>query len=100
LDWHVFSYRVRPCLEGDAALNAYRQKGTHQELYVLSATDNAPDLALMIEVSAPPDLTRLNIDASVIPVDFSWTMTFTHERGLHGPYFCDQPANATNTRRA
>ncbi len=84
-DWHTFSYGTRPCAEGYAAYRAFR--GTVEcDLYVISATDDI--IGARIDVSKPPDLTALRMDLSVFPKDLSWTMTLTHEHGIHGPYFC------------
>jgi hypothetical protein len=83
-DWHVFSFEHTYALEHDAARTAYRaQRCT--ELIVLPNEDR--DYAARIHTSTPPALDGEQ-DVYVSPPDFSWTMVFTHEDGLCGPYFC------------
>jgi hypothetical protein len=82
--WHVFSFEHTYALEGDAARTAYRAQRC-SELIVLPNEDT--DYAARVRTSTPPDLEGEQ-DVYISPPDFSWTMVFTHEDGLCGPYFC------------
>jgi hypothetical protein len=82
--WHVFSGGRYPCIDGGAAIDAYRQQ-TGAEFIVLS---NHRDVAFLTELR--PESSSL-VDYYVFPPNLAWTMAFTHEDGWHGPYFARHP---------
>ncbi|GAB4231341.1 MAG: hypothetical protein Tsb0032_37590 [Kiloniellaceae bacterium] len=82
--WHTFSHEYFPCLKGCRALAEYdRQQSS--EFLVLPERSNDP--ALRCSGPALPDFSGLYRDLYVAPASFEWTMVFTHERELFGPYF-------------
>jgi hypothetical protein len=78
--WHVFSYERFPSVSLDAALAEY-EKHTATEYLVLT---NAQDEALVTD-QRPTDVSAE--DYIVCPLNWAWTMAFTHEDGWLGPYF-------------
>lgn len=82
--WHTFSYGNYPAITGAEAERLY---ATHQsrEVLVLSSDQR---LALLTN-SLPTWCSRA--DYCVFPPDLAWTMAFTHEAGLFGPYFAKHP---------
>jgi hypothetical protein len=88
-DWHACSYGFTESLAKEAALEAYRLTAL-APLHLLpnDDDDDAPCL-LLAAPAALPVLTDL--DVSVVPHDFSWTMVFTHEDGYVGPFFARAP---------
>ena len=85
-DWHTFSYDYAPALEGERALQAYREQKP-AEVYILPDGANAPEVGLRASFVGKtlPDFGR--VDVLVSPADLEWTMAFTHEFGWIGPYF-------------
>ncbi|MCV2371367.1 DUF4275 family protein [Roseateles oligotrophus] len=78
--WHIFSAGRYPSAERDDALAQYQQQ-LAAEYMVLSndgrtafSTDMLPSKASLF-------------DYYVFPLNFAWTMAFTHEAGWLGPYF-------------
>ena len=85
-DWHVFSYNHHPSRTGDAARNEYRRRAWGS-FAVLSA-DNRAAFGFHCE-GKPPD--RLSgVDVIVAPPSLAWTMAFTHEEPVWGPYFAER----------
>lgn len=88
-DWHAFSYGFTPSCSKEAALEAYR-RAPLGPLHLLPNDDDDEAPCLLLEAPAAlPVLTDL--DVSVVPHDFSWTMAFTHEDGFIGPFFAAAP---------
>jgi hypothetical protein len=78
--WHIFSAGRYPCVEREDARSHYRQK--HAAEYVVLLNDASAAVctdALPLEVPLA--------DYCVFPPNLAWTMAFTHEAPLHGPYF-------------
>ena len=82
--WHTFSYDHFPHLTGRQALWEYFAQSA-SELLVLPERSSAAALCYSNDV--PLDFSHLNLDLYVAPSDFAWTMVFTHEGELCGPYF-------------
>jgi len=84
-DWHTFSRQYVYALDGDEAHNAYRKAWSSQG-YVLPQLDDPWGYRICSDI--PPDFScKRNIDVAICPLDFSWTMVYTHEDDLFGPYF-------------
>ena len=78
--WHTFSANCYPSVMGKEALTQYEQQ-IASEYIVLS---NDRDMAFVTDQR--PTKSHLS-DWYVFPVNFAWTMAFTHEDGWLGPYF-------------
>jgi hypothetical protein len=78
--WHVFSAGRYPCTAREEARSTYRLQSEAEYLVLLNegraavATDALP-------LEAPL------ADYYVFPPNLAWTMAFTHEAPLDGPYF-------------
>lgn len=100
--WHAFSYEFVRALSGHAALGAYAElwdEPTPRRLFLLP---ESRAFALACDASAPVSFERT--EWIVVADDFEWTMVFTHEDGLLGPYFSraewvDTSASARPSRR-
>ena len=82
--WHVFSFDRYPSVSKAEALTAYREQKAC-EFIVLS---NDRDEAFTTDVL--PEKCSFS-DFYVFPPNLAWTMAFTHEDGLLGPYFARHP---------
>lgn len=83
-DWHAFSFKFTPALEGARALEAY-STAPLVGFYVLPEGD---ELGYKCAGKNRPDPAKLSrIDSYVFPLDVSWTMAFTHEEPEIGPFF-------------
>jgi hypothetical protein len=78
--WHVFSSMRYASVSGEAAIAEYNR---HESLrYVVLSNDRDQGL---ITDQRP---TSVSIsDYLVCPINWAWTMAFTHEDGWLGPYF-------------
>jgi hypothetical protein len=83
-DWHVFSFGHHESKTGDAAWADYRRLASCTFL-VLSAEDRRT-FGFSCN-GKPPDRLKAGIDILVTPTSLEWTMVFTHEEPMHGPYF-------------
>ena len=81
-DWHAFSYEFVYCLSREHARSAYSKRKA-PEFVVLPHQDK--EFGYRVRSAGLPMLGGL--DAYVCPVDFEWTMVFTHEEDWCGPYF-------------
>jgi hypothetical protein len=78
--WHIFCAGRYPCVEREEARSHYRLQRAAEYVVLLNdgraavATD-----ALPLEVPLA--------DYCVFPPNLAWTMAFTHEAPLDGPYF-------------
>jgi hypothetical protein len=85
-DWHVFSFGHHESRTSDAAWSEYRRLEPCSFL-VLSAEDrNTFGFSC---TGKPPDRLKAGIDILVTPTSLEWTMVFTHEEPMHGPYFAE-----------
>ena len=82
--WHVFSADCYPNISGAAAIDAYQQQ-SGVEFVVLSN-----DRTVAFVTDTLPESSSLS-DYYVFPPNMAWTMCFTHEDGLDGPYFARHP---------
>jgi hypothetical protein len=83
-DWHAFSYSPVHSVEGDDARQAYQQESC-TDFYVLPHMDECR--GYKCQSNLLPQISRKNIDAYICPLDFKWTMVYTHEDDWCGPYF-------------
>ena len=85
--WHIFSYKLVPCLEGDAARRALAELPDTEcyRFYKEYPPQDQPRIKAieMSEVSSLPD----DLDWYLVDKDFTWTYVHTHEEDC-GPYFC------------
>jgi hypothetical protein len=78
--WHIFLVGRYPCVEGEDARSHYRLQRAAE--YVVLRNDGGAAVAtdaLPLEVPLA--------DYCVFPPNLAWTMAFTHEAPLDGPYF-------------
>lgn len=82
--WHLFSWKLVPCLEGAAAKNALPQEDCWQFYY-----EYAPSDLPRVQAVSPADIAALpeDLDWYLVDKDFTWTYVHTHEADC-GPYFC------------
>ena len=82
--WHLFSYNLVPCLEGEEA-KAALPEGPCWQFYCEYPPEGAP---LVRSVTAA-DIAALpaDLDWYLVDKDFTWTYVHTHEADC-GPYFC------------
>ena len=85
--WHIFSYNLVPCLEGDEARKALAELPDTEcyRFYKEYPPQDQPRIKAieMSEVSSLPD----GLDWYLVDKDFTWTYVHTHEEDC-GPYFC------------
>jgi hypothetical protein len=82
--WHVFSADCYPNIRGAAAIDAYqRQSGVE---FVVPSNDRT----VAFVTDKLPESSSLS-DYSVFPPHMAWTMCFTHEDGVLGPYYARHP---------
>lgn len=90
--WHAFSWKLVPCLEGEAARKALAE--VPEERFYLFYNEYPPQGASRVrpiskaealEMKAPE--TFAGSDWYLVDKDFTWTYVHTHEE-MCGPYFC------------
>ena len=81
--WHIFSYQLVPCLEGDAATAAIPE-GECWLFYM----EYPPMGVAHVRTVTPAEITSLpaSLDWYLVDKDFTWTYAHTHEADL-GPDF-------------
>ena len=88
--WNIFSEKLVPCLEGDAARKALEELSdeTCYRFYKEYPPQDQPRIKAipMSEVSSLSD----DLDWYLVDKDFTWTYVHTHEKDC-GPYFCKVP---------
>jgi hypothetical protein len=92
-DWHAFSSGIAYAIDGQAAEHAYREAwaklkppGIPRPYYLVAQSAlSGEQVAYRCRSLEPPHLG--DRDELVTPLDFSWTMAFTHEQGWIGPFF-------------
>lgn len=93
--WHLFSYKLLPCLEGDNAREEYNKIDKTNVIEIQYDNGIMGDKETLSLDKA--HFTAEGIDNSgllefyVIGKDFSWCYVITHEQDLCGPYFCYAP---------
>ena len=90
--WHLFSWGLVPCLEGDAARRALSEKEDCYLFYHEYPPAGVPRIRHIGRpdpASLPPDDGRLDgADWYLVDQAFTWTYVHTHEEGAGlGPYF-------------
>ena len=88
--WHAFSFHRNPCLNGVAALSAYRSQWS-APFYVF---DETLSFCALCEAKSYPDLSALRRDIYVTHHNLKWTMAFTHEQPDLGPFYAQRPADS------
>jgi hypothetical protein len=86
-DWHVFSFGHHKAKAGDAAWAEYR--GLASCNFVVLSGESRATFGFTC-IGKPPDRLKLGIDVLVAPSSLEWTMAFTHEEPLCGPYFAER----------
>lgn len=91
--WHVFSWKLVPCLEGGAARQALAQVPDGAELYLFYREyppAGVPQVRPITKAEALllPEPERFDgADWYLVDKAFTWTYAHTHEADC-GPYFC------------
>lgn len=88
--WHLFSWKLRPRLEGDDARQALAEHAG-EEMYLFYYEYPPQGVPLVRRVSGPADLppeqdSLIGADWYVVDKDFTWTYAHAHEDDC-GPYF-------------
>jgi hypothetical protein len=78
--WHIFSAGRYPCVDGEDARSLYRLQPAAEYLVLMNGGGKA------VSTDTLPLESPL-ADYCVFPPNLAWTMAFTHESGLLGPYF-------------
>ena len=85
--WHIFSWKLVPCLEGDEARKALAERTADGcfRFYCEYPPAGVPQVAPVAaeEIAALPK----DLDWYLVDKDFTWTYVHTHEADC-GPYFC------------
>jgi hypothetical protein len=80
--WNSYSFDIQPCFQGRAALDVYNPQRS------------GPYFSWRCQSAAYPDLTSLSDDLYVVHHMLRWSMAFTHELDLEGPFFATAGAPA------
>lgn len=83
-DWHVFSWAHHAAKTGDEAWNEYRRREPCR-FVVLGAYARDP-FGFRCD-GKPPERLKSHLEILVAPTSLAWTMAFTHEEPVLGPYF-------------
>ncbi|MDP4183200.1 MAG: DUF4275 family protein [Bacillota bacterium] len=91
--WHIFSYNVRECEEGEDAINSFKAVLKDSVYIFYQRIDIGYKIDNSIRAFTFDDLSQFITDfetADIYITDkgFNWTFVKTHEDGLLGPYFC------------
>ena len=89
--WHLFSYKMVPCLEGDAARQARPQEDCYL-FYCEYPPFNTPRVRHLSAEEAAALTEDHHPDWYLVDKDFTWTYVSTHESDC-GPYFCKIETN-------
>lgn len=90
--WHLFSWKLAPCLEGGPARQALAEQ-LNQEIYLFYC-EHPPKEVPLIRRITPEEIAALPVgqgtldgaDWYLVDRQFTWTYAQTHEDGC-GPYF-------------
>jgi hypothetical protein len=85
-DWHVFSFAHHEAKAGDAAWAEYRALAPCN--FVVLSGESRVTFGFTC-VGKPPDRLKPGLDVLVAATSLGWTMAFTHEESLCGPYFAE-----------
>ncbi len=86
--WHVFSFGSYPSVSRAPALEKYHGHQAVEYVVVSNERDEG------FITSTRPTETSL-LDWLVFPMNFAWTMVFTHEDEWLGPFFAEGPSYRT-----
>ena len=87
--WHVFSNEKYKSIDGDKAIEAYKNQ-VARTFYVIPELRVWPNEVAFTCNSLPPvEVMTKSKDFYVFPKNFAWSMAFTHEQGWLGPYFSE-----------
>jgi len=81
--WHGFSLGLQSCVEGERAINTY--KGQWPSKYIIF--EEQMKESFLCYSDKYPDLSSLSLDVYVSHANLKWTMVFTHEQPVIGPFF-------------
>lgn len=86
--WHIFSWKLVPCLEGDDARQALAaaREGVDVYLFCEGVWNGGKPYVKPADGLDAAALEELP-DAYLVDKNFTWTYVHTHEAGC-GPYFC------------
>ena len=90
--WHAFSWKLVPCLEGEAAQKALAET-PDTDLYLFyneyppQGASRVRPISKVEALSMPEPKTLAGADWYLVDRDFTWTYAHTHEADC-GPYFC------------
>lgn len=84
--WHVFSQKLLPCLEGEAALEAFAALEACEVYKLESDLSAGNEIAKVSPFFPTPDALDADGDWYLVDKDFTWTFAHTHEADC-GPYF-------------
>lgn len=84
--WHLFSYKKRPCLKNELAIEAFNNLKKQQCFIFYQDRDHA--LFVINGADLELDYFELDSDIYIVDKDFKWTYVKTHESDC-GPYFCE-----------
>ena len=91
-DWHLFSFKVHPSVDGAAAVAALRARSVSSSLLAIPSYQDCYEKLPGFRISAglthePPALEGVRLDYLLFPESLAWTYACTHEDGYCGPYF-------------
>jgi hypothetical protein len=82
--WETFGAGFFPSVRAQRALDEYHAQDA-SDLLVLP--DDNHVAAIHCTSISPVDFSGLALDVYIAPSSFEWTMVFTHEHPIYGPYF-------------
>ena len=85
--WHIFSWELAPCLEGDAARQALAACPAGKVYSFYEGLWNDLPYVKPAELPLAEDFFADKHDVYLVDKDFTWTYVHTHEEAC-GPYFC------------
>ena len=84
--WHIFSWKLTPCLEGDTARKALAALPAGKVYLFYEGKWNDLPYVKPVELPLPADFFAELRDVYLVDKDFTWTYVHTHEAAC-GPYF-------------
>jgi len=85
--WHIFSWKLVPCLEGDAAREALAALPAGKVYLFYEGKWNDLPYVKPVELPLAADFFQDLHDVYLVDKEFTWTYVQTHEAAC-GPYFC------------
>ena len=84
--WHIFSWKLAPCLEGDAARRALAECPSGKVYLFYEGLWNDLPYVEPVELPLAENFFEDKHDVYLVDRDFTWTYVHTHEETC-GPYF-------------